>query len=385
MSDGRDIPGRDGRLAGGRLTVDLGALAQNYRLLARHAAPAKVAGVVKADAYGLGADKVAPALWEAGCRTFFVALPQEGIALRGILPDAEIFVLAGLFGRAAVEAHVAWGLTPVVNSREELIAWIDHTGPMLLPCALHVDTGMNRLGMSAEDALELAASGALADAAPLALVMSHLACGDEPEHPLNRRQLESFRRVAAAFSGVESSLANSPGIFLGAEYAFDLVRPGIALYGGNPTPGSANPMQPVVTAEARIVQLRQVPAGEGVSYGAAETLRRDTLVAVASVGYADGYHRAGSGAGVPLRRAAGEGTRGFLHGRRVPVVGRITMDLTLFDATDVADQVKVGDWVELFGPNIPIDEAAAAAGTIAYEMLTSLGPRYRRRYVDAHG
>lgn len=377
--------GSDPRLAGGRLTIDLRALAENYRRLARRAAPARVAGVVKANAYGLGAEAVAPVLWREGCRTFFVAMPQEGIALRRILPDADIFVLSGLNGRAAVEAHVEHRLTPVVNSREEMIDWVEHTGPMLLPCALHVDTGMNRLGLGTAEALDLGAMGAFEDAVNPVLVMSHLACGDEPDHPLNRRQLESFRQVAAAFSGVESSLANSPGIFLGHDYAFDVVRPGIALYGGNPTPGRENPTLPVVTAEARIVQVRKAAAGEAVSYGAAGTLHRDTLLAVASVGYADGFHRAGSGAGVPLRGAAHEGAHGFLHGCRVPVVGRVTMDLTVFDVTDIADDAKVGDWIELFGRNLPIDEAAATAGTISYELLTSLGRRYHRTHVGADG
>ncbi|MBX9464714.1 MAG: alanine racemase [Aquamicrobium sp.] len=374
-------------MAGGRLTIDLAALAENYRLLARQATPAAVAGVVKADAYGLGAGHVAPVLWDAGCRTFFVALPEEGIALRAILPGADIFVLNGLFGAEAAPAYGKHRLLPVLGSPADLSCWeaFGWDGDAPRPCAIHVDTGMNRLGLTAEEALAFAQENALTGAITPRLLMSHLACADDPDHPLSMRQLESFQAVRQAFSGIDSSLANSSGTFLGADFAFDLVRPGIALYGGRPVNDAENPMKTVVTAEARVVQVRQASAGETVSYGATHTLARDTTIAVVSAGYADGYHRAGSGSGVPLRQAAGGG-HGFLHDRKVPVLGRVTMDLTMFDVTDLgADAVSVGDWVELFGPNISIDDAAAAAGTISYELLTSLGKRYHRHYVGGKG
>src|SRR5690606_24193731 len=214
-------------------------------------------------------------------------------------------------------------------------------------------------------------------------VLSHLACTDQPDHAMNRRQLESFQALRALFPQSESSLANSGGIFLGGDFLCDLTRCGIALYGGRPVSGKPNPMRPVVTAEARVAQVRRIAAGEAVSYGATE-VTRDTIIAVCSVGYADGYPRSASGAGVPLRQAPGahSGAAGFIHGRRVPVLGRITMDLTLFDVTDLGpDAVAVGDHIELFGPNMPIDEVAEAAGTISYELLTSLGRRYHREYV----
>lgn len=378
--------GADPRLAGGRLTIDLAALARNYRMLVRQAAPARVAGVVKADAYGIGAEQAGRTLWREGCRAFFVALPEEGVFLRGVLPEADIFVLNGLFGAEAAPAYGAHRLIPVLGSQADIACWeaFGWDGDTPRPCAIHIDTGMNRLGLTPDEALGFAAENALTGALTPRLVMSHLACADEPDHPLNRRQLESFQAVRRAFAGVESSLSNSAGTFLGSDFAFDMVRPGIALYGGAPVNGRANPMRPVVTAEARVVQVRHAKAGETVSYGAHQALARDTIVAVASVGYADGFPRAGSAAGVPLRRSVAGGARGFVDGRRVPVLGRITMDLTLFDVTDLGqDAVTAGDWIELFGENIAVDEVAAAAGTISYELLTALGKRYHRRYVGS--
>lgn len=372
----------DPRVAGARLTVDLDALRANYRSLREKAGGADVAGVVKANAYGLGIEHVAPALWAEGCRVFFVALPQEGAALRAVLPEAYIYVLSGLFENGSADIYHEYGLLPVINSRTELSIWEAHgwDGDVPRPCAVHVDTGMNRLGLSPEEAVAFADDNALTGAVTPLLVMSHLACADEPAHPLNSRQLESFQEVRRSFQQADSSLSNSAGTWLGHDFAFDLVRPGIALYGGNPVAGT-EPMRPVALAEARIIQLRDAAAGATVSYGATQTLSRYTRIAIVATGYADGYHRASSGAGVPLRGAIAAGGAGFLHGRRVPVIGRITMDLTMFDVTDIGDEVAHGDWIELFGANILVDEAASAAGTIAYELLTSLGDRYDRRYL----
>jgi alanine racemase len=376
--------GADPRLAGGRLTIDISALLANYRLLGELSGRARAAGVVKANAYGLGIDIVVPALLAAGCGDFFVALPEEGIAARRLAPDARVFVLAGLFEAEAAPFYSEARLIPVLNTERDIAIWEAHCGVEggALPCAIHVDTGMNRLGLTVERALGYARENALTRAIEPMLLMSHLACADEPMHPLNRKQVELFRRVREAYGGVEASMANSAGIFLGDSARFDLTRPGIALYGGQPVNGAAKPIRPVVTAEARVAQVRHARAGESASYGAARALARDTTIAVAAVGYADGYHRSGSGAGVPLRAAVPQGAHGFVAGRRVPVLGRITMDLTLFDVTDCGpDAVQPGDHIELFGPNIPIDEAAHAAGTIAYELLTSLGRRWQRHYV----
>ncbi|UUP19031.1 alanine racemase [Nitratireductor thuwali] len=384
MAGGYTIKGTgpDAYLAGGRLTIDLDALVANYRDLAARSAPAQAAAVVKADGYGLGLEPVARALAGAGCRRFFVALPHEGVALRRVLPDAEIFVLNGLFGQEAAAAYREHRLMPVVNSQSDLSVWEAYgwDGENPRPCAVHVDTGMNRLGLTFERARALASENALTRALTPILVMSHLACADEPGHPMNRRQLESFQAVKTLFPETESSLCNSAGIFLGGDFLCDVTRPGIALYGGGAVGGIANPMRPVVLAEARIAQVRRARAGESVSY-AATPLARDTIIAVASTGYADGYHRAASGAAVPLR-ATRAGASGFIHGQEAPVLGRVTMDLTLFDVTALGeDAVAVGDHVELFGPNMPIDRVAEAAGTIAYELLTTLGRRYHREYV----
>ena len=370
-------------LAGAWLTVDLDALARNYRALCATAEGAAVAGVVKADAYGLGLDRVVPTLLAAGCRQFFVALPDEGAALRALAPEAEIFVLAGLFGAEAAAVYAEHRLVPVLNSQGDIGMWeaFGWEDGRRKPCAIHVDTGMNRLGLAAAEALSFAEENALTGAVTPVLVMSHLACADAPAHPLNRTQLDAFRAVRNAFKGVPASLANSGGTFLAPEFRFDLVRPGIALYGGAPGGSGANPMETVTTASARIVQLRYAGAGETVSYGATARLSGETLVAVAAAGYADGYHRAASGHGVPLRQAVAAGGHGFLNGVKVPVIGRVTMDLTMFDVTALGiGNVAVGDLIELFGPNLPIDAAAAAAGTIAYELLTALGRRYHRHY-----
>lgn len=378
------ITGVSAPLAGGRLVIDLDALAENYRALKLLSGAAETAAVVKADAYGLGIAPVAKTLWAEGARRFFVALPDEGAALRDVLPDAEIFVLNGLFGEEAAGIYREKRLYPVLNSQSDLSTWEAHgyDTDRPRPCALHVDTGMNRLGLTFERAEALARENALTGAITPLVVMSHLAAADSPAHPLNGKQLESFQRVRSLFPECDSSLCNSAGIFLGGEFLGELTRPGIALYGGAAVNDVDNPMRPVVTAESRIAQVRMVKAGETVSYGGA-TVARDTIVAVCSTGYADGYHRSASGALVPLRDASlTPGACGFIHGVQVPLLGRVTMDLTLFDVTELGpDAVHVGEYIELFGPNMPIDDVAKAAGTIAYELLTSLGRRYHRHYV----
>lgn len=371
MADDRHRQAPD-EIAGARLTIDLDPLAANHATLRRQAGGAAVAGVVKANAYGLGLEPVARTLWREGCRSFFVAMPSEGVALRALLPEAEIFVLSGLFGEAALRLCRSAGLVPVLASGNE----VEAARGLDMPFGLHVDTGMNRQGLAAAD-LRPAAE---ALGTPT-LVMSHLACADDPVHPMNALQLRRFTEATASFSGVRRSLANSGGTFLGSDYAFDMVRPGIALYGGAPTSVADNPMQAVATAEARIVQLRRLALGDTVSYGATFTAQRDMFIAIATVGYADGYHRAGSGSGVPLRTAEAQGAIGFIGGVKAPVVGRITMDLTMFDVTACARDVAIGDWIELFGSSLPVDDAARAAGTISYELLTSLGARFLRRTV----
>lgn len=361
-------------IAPGRVTIDTRAIVANWQMLAKLSGNAETAAVLKADAYGLGAEPVARALHRAGCRTYFVASIPEGAALRAVVQEARIFVLSG-FWPGWESALVSSNLIPVLGSSEQLAAFRAMGGSH--PFALHFDTGMNRLGFTVDEASELA----MMQQEPV-MVMSHLACADERQHPLNIRQRESFQEVRRSFESVESSLASSGAIYLGHDYHCDLTRPGIALYGGEPLSGEPNPMQPVVNAEARILQIRPANAGEFVSYGATHKLGRDSRLAVVGAGYADGWQRSLSGSGVKLRSAVPTGGYGIIAGRRVPVVGRITMDLTTFDITDVPEiEVQTGDYVSLFGNGITLDEAARSAGTIGYELLTGLGKRYERRYL----
>ncbi|MBB3425295.1 alanine racemase [Rhizobium sp. BK312] len=369
--------------AGLRLTVDLGALVENWRDLARRSGKARTSAVVKADAYGLGIEDVGETLYGAGARDFFVATADEGATLRLYAPEARIFVLSGIWP-GMERRFFENDLVPVIASEEQLTFWMSVLSDYGdYPCALQVDTGFNRLGLPMDDAIALADDVSRPASFAPVLVMSHLACGDDPSNAMNRQQLEAFRKVSAAFEGIEASLANSAGIFLGADYHFDLTRPGIATYGGEAVPGLANPMRPVATAEARIIQIRSVKSGETVGYGRALQLTRDSRLAIVSAGYADGYMRSLSSAGVPLRETGIAGGHGFIASHKVPVAGRITMDLTIFDITDLPENlVRTGDYVELFGSNISVDEAARAAGTIGYEMLTSMGLRHERRYIS---
>ncbi|MGN6778464.1 alanine racemase [Rhizobium sp.] len=369
--------------AGLRLTVDLGALVENWRDLARRSGKARTSAVVKADAYGLGIEDVGETLYGAGARDFFVATADEGATLRLYAPEARIFVLSGIWP-GMERRFFENDLVPVIASEEQLTFWMSVLSDYGdYPCALQVDTGFNRLGLPMDDAIALADDVSRPASFAPVLVMSHLACGDDPSNAMNGQQLEAFRKVSAAFEGIEASFANSAGIFLGADYHFDLTRPGIATSGGEAVPGMANPMRPVATAEARIIQTRSVKAGETVGYGRALQLTRDSRLAIVSAGYADGYMRSQSSAGVPLRQTGIPGGHGFIAGHKVPVAGRITMDLTIFDVTDLPENlVRAGDYVELFGKNIPVDEAAKAAGTIGYEMLTSMGLRHERRYIS---
>ncbi len=375
--------GVDSRLAGGRLTIDLDALVANYQALKKMSGNARCAAVVKANAYGLGADKVVEALWGVGCDTYFVALPQEGFAIKRLYPKATVFVLNGLHAQS-IDSIAEGNLVPVLASIEQIELWARYWQKRgsRRPCAIQVDTGMNRLGLSVEETIAFRARNLKEHLVTPMLIMSHLACADEPSHPLNAQQLESFQKVASVFDDVESSLANSSAIQSGDDYLFDLTRPGIALYGGDSIEDVVNPMRPVITLEARIVQIRDVPKGETVSYGATQTLERDSRIATVSVGYADGYPRAGSGAGVALRNAVDSAAHGSIQGHKVPLLGRMTMDLSMFDVTGVPDEALARGWIELIGRDILLDDAARAAGTIGYELLTSLGHRYERIYVS---
>ena len=360
----------------GLLTIDLAALAANWRRLAAEAGGAECAAVVKADAYGVGLARAAPALARAGARTFFVAHLAEGRRLRAALPEAVIYVLNGLPPGAA-PAFAAQNLRPVLGSPDEVAEWAGFARERsrASPAALHVDTGMNRLGLRPDEA------GALAAAGPpgfeVALVMSHLVAAEEPAHPLNARQVAAMRALGGLFPGAPRSLANSSGLFLPARPHFDLVRPGYALYGGNPVPGRPNPMRDVVRLEAPVVQVRRVEDGETVGYGGRWTARGRRRVAILALGYADGLFRAASGTD------AAAGAEAVVAGRRCPVAGRVSMDLVALDVTALPEgTVRRGDRATILGQGIGVDDLGLRAGTIGYEVLTNLGKRFSRAYLS---
>jgi alanine racemase len=361
--------------ANGGLTVDLDAIVANWRKLEKTAVPAECAGVIKADAYGCGAEPVARALADAGCKTFFVATLDEARIVRAALPSAAIYVLNGFFqncgdGYAKIDAR------PVIGDLNELAEWdvFCRRSGWSGGAAIHIDTGMNRLGLTLAEAQGIVPRINAGDHG-ITLVMSHLACAESLNHPLNAKQVAAFREIASLYAGVPASLSNSSGIYLGAQYQFDMVRPGAALYGVNPTPEADNPMQPVVELKARIVQTRSVERGEGVGYGGTWTARRPTKLAIVSAGYADGYFRAAG---------SNDGTRGaevVVAGKRCPIAGRVSMDLIAIDVTDLPhNAARRGHMVTLIGEGITVDELAHHFGTIGYEVLTSLGRRYARVY-----
>ena len=352
-----------------RLVVDLDALAANHATLRREAAGAEVAPVVKADAYGLGLTPVARRLWREGARRFFVARVSEGVALREALGPARfasVWLLDGCPPGAAATL-CAHDLSPVLNSLEQVREWTAHRPARRPPAALHIDTGLNRLGIEPDAARALAAGGELDG---LAFVMSHLACADRPHDAMNAAQAERFAAISALFPGVPTSLGSSAGTFLGPRFRGDIVRPGIALVGGGPFGRSDPRIRPVATLQAPVLQVRDVEAGETIGYGASFRAERPMQIAIAAIGYADG-----------VLRAADRARYGWLMGARRAVLGRISMDLIALDATGC--DVRPGDPVELYGPNLPIDEAAAAAGTIAFELLTNIAPRVQRVYAGA--
>jgi alanine racemase len=361
--------------AGGVLTIDLAAVESNWKRLAGLTVPVECAAVVKADGYGCGLEPVTRTLHRAGCRTFFVADVAEGRRARTVAPDATIYVLNGVMPGSA-QAFAADHLRPVINSTTELAEWdaFVATKNWRGGAALHVDTGMNRLGITVEEAAAIAPR-LQSENHGFTLVMSHLACAESPDHPMNARQLRLFRDIRMAYRGVASSLANSSGIFLGERAYCDLVRPGVALYGVNPTPGKANPMRRVVEVKGRIIQVRTIDKGETVGYGAAFTAGRTSRIAIIAVGYADGFLRsAGTARGKPAAEV-------IVAGKRCPLAGRVSMDVLAVDVTDVAEgAVRRGDFATLIGDRVSVDDLAAGMGTIGYEVLTDLGRRYHRLY-----
>lgn len=364
--------------ARGLLTVDLAGIQANWRWLAAVARGAECAGVVKADAYGMGIEPVVKALWEAGCRTFFVATLTEGRRVKVALPAATAYVLDGLMPGTA-PLYPTYGLRPVLGSLAEIEEWAAYvrTVGTRLPAAVHIDTGMNRLGLTVAEVEALTANPAPFEAFEVALVMSHLACGDTPGSPMNGRQKAKFDALRAKLPAAPASLANSAGTLLGGDYRYDLVRAGIALYGGRAIEGRPNPAAKVVRVEARILQIRQAAAGDTVGYGATYTLTRPSRLATIATGYADGFLRSISG---PIGRPP---PPAYIAGYPAPIVGRVSMDVVTIDVTDIPPaHAQRGAWTELIGRHVQIDDLADSSGTIGYEVLTRLGPRFQRVYLS---
>lgn len=366
--------------AGATLSIDLGAIANNWRRLAARLGKSNCAGVVKADAYGLGMTAVAPVLADAGCGLFFTANIDEAIAVRAALPSVEIGVLYGPGTAEDAAACSAHGLIPVINHLGQLTVWRDHAKKTGLAgvAMLHIDTGMARLAMPTAEIDHLTAHPDLLDGCRITHVLSHLACADQPGDPLNetqRRRFEDARTLLTPVVGsdVTWSLANSSGIFLGSPWHFGLARSGAALYGINPTPGAPNPMRPAVQLQGKILQVQHVDSPQTVGYGAAHVVTGPARVATVAVGYADGYLRSCGG----LAHAC-------LGEIRVPIIGRVSMDMITLDITSVPDDVaRPGVQVDLIGDHYSVDSLAADAGTIGYEVLTSLGNRYQRNYINS--
>jgi len=355
------------------LTVDLRALAGNWRFLAARIGTAACGAVVKADGYGLGAAPVARALAAAGCADFFVASLDEATVVReAVGPGPRIYVMSGLTRGTAADC-ADFGVIPVLLSPGEVEDWAGlcaARGP--LPAGVKIDTGMSRLGMTPAEFRALAEDGRLARF-PLALAMSHLACADTPGHPMNEAQRAAFAGLAALVPGARASLANSAGIFLGGGFHFDVVRPGGALYGLWPLAEGANPLAPVVHLKAKILQIHDVDSNRGVGYGATRLMSRPSRLATAAIGYADGLLRSLSNCGV-----------GYVGDSRVPLVGRVSMDLSTFDVTDAPPALcRPGDFIDIIGPRQDVDALAGAAGTIGYEVLTRLARRIDRVYIHA--
>lgn len=364
--------------ATGTITVDLGCIAANWRALADKVAPARCAAVVKADAYGLGAERVIATLARAGCTAFFIATPGEAETARRIAPDADIYALDGLVGNtAAAFAHFA--VKPVLSTLDDVVAWsaLCRARGERLPAAFHIDTGLHRLGLPVRDVRRLVAEPSMMAGIELDLVMSHLASADNPRDPKNREQLLTFETLSALFPGVARSLAASDGLMLGPSYHFDLVRPGYALYGGQASQIAPAPVHAAVTVAARILAVADVAPGETVGYSATWRAKRPSRIATIAAGYADG---------VPRNASAPDGRPGghvLISGHLAPIVGRISMDLITVDVTDLPEGAAMpGEFAKLVAEGLTIEDAGFAAGTIGYEILTRLGNRFTRLYLD---
>lgn len=380
MSQPQESEPYSGALTGalGHITINLEAIARNWQSLARLVAPADCAAVVKANAYGLGATRVVPALQRAGCTTFFVATLGEAHQIRSLIGSGRIFVLDGVLPEFA-SGFADDSIIPVLSTPEEIVLWRKEAKSRgkVLPAALHIDSGLNRLGLSVNDVTDLAATEGAFDGLEIVLTLSHLASADTPDAPENDAQRMAFETLSAKIPAKQKSLAASDGLMLGQAYHFDLVRPGYALYGGQAFQGGPTPVEPVVRVTAKLLQVRTLKAGDFVGYSATFRAANPMTIAIVSAGYADGVARAAS---------AGTGDVGgvvAIAGKSAPIVGRVSMDLIAVDVSHIpAQDLKRGSDVELIGPNVPLDHVGQHAKTIGYEVLTRLSPRFARTYLE---
>jgi len=367
-------PNVDTASASAWLTVDTGALAANYNIFKTMAGPkAQVGGVIKADGYGLGVAQVCAALEREGCPFFFVATLDEALFLRS-LTRKPIAVLGGLY-QGAETLYVENNIVPVLNSLAAIDAWraMAASGNTALQAIIHFDTGMNRLGLGKDETAQLHESKDIIKGLNILYMMTHFACADDTGHPMTGEQYERFKAATAPFPAIKKSLANSSGAFRSKDYHFDLLRPGMALYGLNPAPETANPMQPVARLDARILQVRDVSKGETVGYSATYRFEKNTKVATVALGYADGFLRS-------LSSREGRTANLYYNGTSCPIIGRVSMDAVTLDVGHIA-HIQAGETVEVMGPHQDADTLATAAGTIGYEILTDLGKRYHRTYI----
>ncbi|MBH66900.1 MAG: alanine racemase [Rhodospirillaceae bacterium] len=369
MIDIKKVP----KTANSLLLVHLGRIVRNYRYLTKKLAPAECSATLKANAYGLGAVKVGQALKKAGCSTFFLATIDEAIELREAIRNqkTKIAVLNGV-PRNTEHIFHRYNLIPVLNDLDQLNRWHDSNlkKNIRYPSTLHVDTGMNRLGLSLRDYKSAIESPTVLHGAHICLIMSHLACSDEPDHENNTQQLEQFKALSKLLPNIKLSLANSGGIFLGTDFHFDMARPGIALYGSLPGHEEINPLRHSVDLYGRILQVRQAEAGSAVGYGGTHKLKKNSRIAVVGTGYADGYQRSFSSASYV-----------FFEGFRLPVIGRVSMDTITVNISDVPEStITPGDFVEIIGDKFTVDDAAVVAGTVPHELFTGLGKRHSRIY-----
>ncbi|EJF76022.1 alanine racemase [Bartonella alsatica] len=354
-------------------TIDVSAIAANYTTLAQRVAPTECSAVLKANAYGLGADKIAPALYQAGCRTFFVSQIKEALQLKDILPSNTTLFLLNDIPPNAEEFTAQAGLVPVLNSWQAIESWqtLCQKKSKRFPAVIQIDTNMNRLGLDQEELKQLIKQPTLFEKAEIKYIISHLANGDDNTHSSNYAQLTAFKTALGQLPTCKVSFANSGGIFLGPDFHFDLVRPGIALYGINPHEKKTTSLKPVLKLEAQIIQSRSIDAGRPVGYGGSFITRRPSYLITISIGYADGW----------LRALSNKGTV-YFNGYKLPIVGRVSMDSIIVDATDLKHaKPQRGDWVELIGTYQTLEKVSADAKTIPHEILTSIGPRYKRIYI----